>query len=84
MGFDNFKMILRTANFRRAFLWNAIKFTIIIVPMVIILAFLLAHALKVVPRRFRNVIKTAIYVPGIISGIAAGTIFLFWGTKAAC
>lgn len=76
VGFDNFKMILRTANFRQA-LWNAIKFTIIIVPMVIILAFLLAHALKVVPRRFSNVIKTAIYVPGIISGIAAGTIFLF-------
>ena len=76
VGLDNFRQVLKTPNFRKSLL-NAVKFTAMIVPIITMLAFLLAHALKQVSHRFGNIIKTAVYIPGVISGIAAGAIFLF-------
>lgn len=76
VGFDNFRVIVVNKSFQRA-VFNALKFVVILVPLQIILQFAFAHLLKALSARFSNVIKTAIYIPGIIAGIIAGIIFMF-------
>lgn len=76
VGLDNFRVIVVNKSFQRAVV-NALKFVAILVPLQIVLQFAFAHLLKNLSARFSNVIKTAIYIPGIIAGIIAGIIFMF-------
>lgn len=76
VGFNNFRVIVVNKSFQRAVL-NALKFVVILVPLQIIVQFAFAHLLKSLSARFSNVVKTAIYIPGIIAGIIAGIIFMF-------
>lgn len=76
IGLKNFKMIVNTVYFQQAVI-NALKFVIIIVPMMMVASFAFALALKNVAPRMANFVKTSIYIPGIVAGIAASTIFLF-------
>lgn len=76
VGLKNFQVILKTVYFQQA-VWNAFKFVIIIVPSMMAISFLFALLLKNMSSRFANFVKTAIYIPGIVSGIAASIIFLF-------
>lgn len=76
VGLDNFRVIVVNKSFQRAVI-NALKFVIVLVPLQIVLQFAFAHLLKSLSARFSNVIKTAIYIPGIIAGIIAGIIFMF-------
>ena len=76
VGFDNYRIILVNQSFQRAVL-NAFKFVIILVPLQLIIQFAFASLLKNLSGKFANVVKTAVYVPSIISAIVAGIIFMF-------
>ena len=76
VGIDNFRVILVNKSFQRAVI-NALKFVVLLVPLQIVVQFAFAHLLKNLSSKFSNVVKTAIYIPGIIAGIIAGIIFMF-------
>ncbi|MBP1754179.1 MAG: sugar transporter permease [Firmicutes bacterium] len=76
IGFDNYRMIINTIYFQKAVI-NVLKFVITIVPLLLLLSFAFAHVLKGLSSKMSNMIKTAIYIPGIISGIATSVIFIF-------
>ncbi len=76
VGLYNYRVILKTVYFQKAII-NVVKFVVVIVPLLLILSFLFAHVLKGVGSRMSTMIKTAIYIPGIISGIATSVIFIF-------
>jgi multiple sugar transport system permease protein len=76
VGFYNYKVILKTVYFQKAVI-NVVKFVLVIVPLLLLLSFLFAHVLKGISSRMNTIIKTAIYIPGIISGIATSVIFIF-------
>jgi multiple sugar transport system permease protein len=76
VGFDNYRIIINTVYFQKAVI-NVLKFVITIVPLLLLLSFALAHVLKGLSAKMSNMIKTAIYIPGIISGIATSVIFIF-------
>lgn len=76
VGLKNFGIILRTTLFRQS-LVNAAKFVLVVVPGMMIIAFLLANALKSLPRAYADFVKTSLYIPGIVSGIAVALIFNF-------
>ncbi len=76
VGFKNFRMVLTNPLFRMS-LTNIGWFVIVIVPAQFVLTFLFAHVLKGMNQRFGAFIKTAIYVPTVISGVVASVIFLF-------
>jgi ABC-type sugar transport system permease subunit len=76
VGIKNFSIILKTTLFRQS-LVNAAKFVFINVPGMMIMAFLLANILKALPGRYANFVKTCLYIPGIVSGIAVALIFNF-------
>jgi len=76
VGLRNFGLVLRNELFLTS-LVNGFKFVGIIVPSQLVLSFLFAHALKGTRGGLSSVVKTAIYVPAVISGIIASVIFLF-------
>ena len=76
VGLRNFSLVLRNELFLTS-LVNGFKFVGIIVPSQLVLSFLFAHVLKGTRGTLSSVVKTAIYVPAVISGIIASVIFLF-------
>lgn len=76
VGFKNYKIIVNTVYFRKAVI-NVVKFVIIIVPLMLLSSFALAHVLKNLNKKLSTAVKTAIYIPGMVSGIAASVIFIF-------
>ncbi len=76
VGMRNFARILSNDLFVTS-LVNGFKFVAIIVPAQLVLSFLFAHVLKGMHRSVGSFVKTAIYVPAVISGIIASTVFLF-------
>jgi len=76
VGFENFRQIINTTVFRQS-LSNALRFVAIIVPSIVIVSFLVANTLASLKRGFATVVKTSIYIPGIVSGIAIGLVFNF-------
>ncbi len=76
VGLRNFVLVLKNELFITS-LVNGFKFVAIIVPSQLVLSFLFAHVLKGTRGTLSSVVKTAIYVPAVISGIIASVIFLF-------
>ncbi len=76
VGFGNYKIILQTASFVRSFK-NALLFAVVIVAAQMLLSFSFAHVLKNCHNRYGVFVRTVIYVPFLISGIAAAIVFLF-------
>ncbi len=76
VGLRNFTLVLKNELFLTS-LVNGFKFVGIIVPTQLVLSFLFAHVLKGTRGPLSSVVKTAIYVPAVISGIIASVIFLF-------
>ena len=76
IGFENFRMVLLNSMFQ-ASIKNILWFVALIVPVQIIVTFLFAHALKGMTSSLSAFVKTAIYVPTVISGVVASVIFLF-------
>ncbi len=76
VGFDNYLTILNTTSFVNSFT-NALLFAVIIVVVQIVLSFSFAHVLKADKSRFGLVTRAIVYVPYLISGVAASIVFLF-------
>lgn len=76
VGFSNFKQVLQNRLFGLS-ISNILWFAAVIIPTQIVATFLFAHALKGMSPRVGALVKTAIYVPTVISGIVASVIFLF-------
>ena len=76
VGFQNYLTILRTTSFLNSFK-NALLFAVIIVAVQLLISFAFAHVLKRCDNGFGRFVRTVIYVPFLISGIAASIVFLF-------
>lgn len=76
VGLHNFVMVLKNQFFLQS-IKNIIWFAAVIIPTQLVLTFLFAHALRGMSQRAGAFIKTAIYVPTVISGVIASVIFLF-------
>ena len=76
VGLRNFRLVLQNELFR-ASLVNGLKFVALIVPAQLVFSFLFAHVLKGLTGGLGVVVKTAVYVPTVISGVVASTIFSF-------
>lgn len=76
VGWDSYRIIINNYFFRQS-VKNAFKFVIIIVPLMMIIAFALSHLIRSLGPRMSNVYKGIIYIPTVVSGIAASVIFIF-------
>lgn len=76
VGFENYRIIVKTVYFQKAVV-NVIKFVVVIVPLLLLVSFLFAHVLKSLNKKLSTAVKTVIYIPGIVSGIATSVIFIF-------
>lgn len=76
VAFENYSRVLRDRNFK-ASIGVGFQFAAIVVPLGFVMSFLLAMCIKNMSSRFSNFVKSAIYVPSVISGIIAGTVFAF-------
>ncbi|MBQ8884781.1 MAG: sugar ABC transporter permease [Clostridia bacterium] len=76
VGLDNYLTIIRTTSFVNSFL-NALLFAVIIVVAQLLLSFSFAHVLKADKSGFGLVTRAIVYIPYLISGVAASIVFLF-------
>ncbi len=79
VGLKNYKRILSTSLFMDSFR-NVFLLTALIVTFMVILCFLFAHVIVNLGPRTSKFVRTVIYIPGLISGMAASIIFLFLTT----
>ena len=76
VGFSNFVAVFKNQLFQKS-IRNILWFLAVVIPAQVVLSFLFAHALKGMTLKAGAFVKTAIYVPTVISGIVASVIFLF-------
>ena len=79
VGLENFKKVLfgsASADFYRSIVIG-LEYVAIIVPVQLVLSFLVATLVMKVNRRYSAVIKVAIYLPCLLSGVVVGAIFSF-------
>lgn len=76
VGFRNYYLVLTDHLFGKS-VWIGLKFALIVVPAMLILSFLFANLIKNIGPKMGSFVKTAIYIPTIISGIVASVIFVF-------
>lgn len=74
-GIKNYQVAFRNPTFRKSFV-NILKYIVLSVPAGIILPFLFAHCVKKLKGFFSPCVKTALYIPSIISGVISSVIFL--------
>lgn len=76
VGFKNFYVNLTDPLFTKA-IWTGLKFTLYVLPLQLVLAFLFANVIKGLKGKFASFVKAAIYIPTVIGLIIAGVVFLF-------
>ncbi|CAI6083892.1 carbohydrate ABC transporter permease [Cohnella sp. JJ-181] len=76
VGARNYYLVLTDDLFLES-VWTGLKFALMVVPAMLILAFLFANVVKNLSPRFSGFVKTSVYIPTIISGIVASVIFVF-------
>lgn len=76
VGLKNYWQVLSTDLFVRSF-GNVLLLAACVVVLVVVCAFFFAHVIANIAPRFARAVKSIIYIPCLISGIAAGIIFLF-------
>lgn len=76
VGFKNFYVNLTDEYFTKA-IWTGLKFTLYVLPVQLVLAFLFANIIKSLKGKFASFVKAAIYIPTVIGLIIAGVVFLF-------
>lgn len=76
VGFKNFYVNLTDPLFTKA-IWTGLKFTLYVLPLQLVLAFLFANLIKGLKGKFASFVKGAIYIPTVIGLMTAGVIFLF-------
>ncbi len=76
VGLGNYIQILSTELFVDSFL-NVFLLTACVVVLMVLLSFFFAHVINNVGPGFSKTVRAIIYIPCLISGIAASIIFLF-------
>jgi multiple sugar transport system permease protein len=76
VGIDFYKYVLTDPKFWETLL-NGFKYALLIVPAGIVIALLLATFIKSLGKRASGFMKTAVYVPTVVSSVVASIIFLF-------
>lgn len=75
VGLHNFRMVLTDSTF-----WGSIRrgltFSAIVVPAIVVIAFLFANLVKTMGARMATVLKVSIYIPTVISGVIASIVFV--------
>jgi len=74
VGFSNFKNVLTNDQFIQSMV-RGLEFALMVVPAILLIAFLFANLVKALSRRAATVLKVSIYIPTIISGVIASIIF---------
>lgn len=74
VGLQNFRNVLADPAFI-ASVGRGLKFSAIVVPAQLVIAFIFATLTKSVSRRLATVLKVSIYIPAVISGAIASIIF---------
>jgi ABC-type sugar transport system permease subunit len=75
VGLHNFRVVLGDPQFRQSVL-RGLKFALMVVPSIMIIAFLFASLVKGMGRRVSTLLKVSIYIPTVISGVIASLIFV--------
>lgn len=75
VGFRNFRMVLSDPQFRESIV-RVLGFSVIVVPAIMITAFLFANLVKAMGRRTAGLLKVSIYIPTVISGVIASIVFI--------
>lgn len=76
IGFSNYELVIKDKFFWKS-IWTGVKFALIVIPSQFVLAFLFAHVLKNLRGKIGSLVKTTIYIPAVISGIIAASVFTY-------
>jgi multiple sugar transport system permease protein len=74
VGFRNFYFVLTDDRFYKS-IGVGLRFVLFVVPIQLILAFLFAHVIRAMGKSMSGFVKTAVYIPTIISGIITAIVF---------
>lgn len=75
IGIENFRRVIIDKKFWES-LWVGFKFALYVVPTQFVLSFLFAHVVKKM-KSLGGFVKISIYIPYVVSGVAAALIFGF-------
>ncbi|WP_166351983.1 carbohydrate ABC transporter permease [Phytoactinopolyspora limicola] len=75
VGWRNFSNVLTDRQFVESIL-RGLRFALMVVPSILVIAFLFASLVKTMGRRAATLLKVSIYIPTVISGVIASIIFV--------
>lgn len=75
VGLRNFRMVLADATFRDSIV-RGLVFALIVVPAILLVAFLFASLVKTMGQKMATLLKVSIYIPTVISGVIASIVFV--------
>lgn len=76
VGLRFYKFVLTDPEFW-ASLWIGLKYSLMVVPTILVLALLLASFIKTLSKSAAGFLKTTIYVPTVVSVVVASILFVF-------
>lgn len=74
VGWNNFRIILVNEYFVQA-IKNILRFVVVLVPLELITTLSFAMMLKQLTKQYTDLVKSCIYIPGIIAGIIISNVF---------
>lgn len=75
VGLRNFRMVVTDPTFRESIV-RVLFFSLIVVPVILVVAFLFANLVKMMGRRMATLLKVSIYIPTVISAVIASIVFV--------
>jgi len=75
VGLNNFRIVLSDPKFRASIV-RVLFFSVIVVPVMLVIAFLFANLVKAVGAKLGTVLKVSIYIPTVISSVIASIVFV--------
>lgn len=76
IGFDNFVDIFESELFRKA-IWNTVVYTILTVPVALVLSFAVAIMIMPLKKWMQTSFKAIYYLPAVASGVALSVVWLW-------
>lgn len=76
VGLDFYRFVIEDPRFRES-IRTGFTYVLMTVPVMLVLAFLLASLIKASSRRMAAVLKTTVYVPAVLSTVIAAVVFVF-------
>lgn len=75
-GFKYYRHVLAEKEFYKS-LWNGVRYILYVVPANFVISFLVANVIYYLPKKLGGVMKTSIYIPGVVSGVVTSLLFTF-------